>query len=273
MSQLALLPTWEPVQRPAVRHFGSKWKIAKAISRAFPSHRTYTEVFAGSASVLLRKIPAEREVISDLNGGTINFFRVLQTQPSALIDALQRTPKNRNEFYGCFESHPDPLEWARRYACLGWGGYIGAGGRWSGGCSEERLARLRAMNFEFLRGVSLRLRDTVIQQGEALAALGQYDAPDTLHYVDPPYPKEARASRDNRCQDSAPRRQYAHEMLDASLHEALAERLHSLQGQVVLSGRDCPLYEQLFGDWRKITFPVRDSSRKAANEVIWMNFE
>lgn len=272
MSQISLLPAWETVRRPGVRHFGSKWLIAKQIADHFPPHTTYTEVYCGSASVLLRKSPSAREILNDLNAGTINFLRVLQTDPQNLINALNKTPRDRQEFYGCFDVHPDPLEWARRYACLGWGGFVGAGGRWSGGCSEAGLKRLQGMNFDFLAAASSRLRDTIIQNGDALATLWQYDSPETLHYVDPPYPKEARASRDNRCKDSAPRRQYAHEMLDAKQHEQLSEMLHQLSGQVVLSGRQCPLYARLFRDWRRIDIPVRDTCLRDAVESVWLNY-
>lgn len=272
--QLALtIPnqSFEPLPtRPLTRHFGSKWGIAKNIISHFYPHQTYTENYSGSACVFFRKQPARREVLNDLNPGTVNCLRMIQQFPGDVIQALSETPKTADDFSGCFLPSDDPIEWARRYLCLGWGGYMGAGGRWSGGCSEERLKRMQRMDFSFLWQHSARLQNTIIQHGDALTALVQYDSPGTLHYVDPPYPKEARGSRDNRVKDGTPRRQYAYEMLDRAQHERLADTLNGLSGAVVLSGRQCSLYDELFGHWQRFDYAVSDSNRERRVESIWI---
>ena len=43
-----------------------------------PEHTQYVEVFAGAIWVLLEKEPVKIEIINDINGDLINFYRVIQ---------------------------------------------------------------------------------------------------------------------------------------------------------------------------------------------------
>ena len=56
------------VKHPALKYFGSKWRIAPWIIKNLPQHRLYCEPFGGAAAVLLRKPPSEKEVYNDLDG-------------------------------------------------------------------------------------------------------------------------------------------------------------------------------------------------------------
>jgi len=273
MQQLRLFGCDLP-SRPALPHFGAKWRLGPWVINAFPAHRHYNEVQCGAANVLMLKPPALYETLNDLNPATINFLRVVQQQPGALIAALRRqVPRDRDEFYQCFEPCTDRVEWARRTACIGHGGHHGAGGRWAGGITPQGLSRLWRMDWDFLWPIAQRLQSVVIQQGDVHVALLAHDSPSTLHYVDPPYPAQARRSRDNRKRYSiTPRRQYAYEMFDDDSHIALAATLHNLRGYVVLSGRPCPLYDHLFAGWRRIDTMTRDSDRSVQTESLWLNF-
>lgn len=90
----------ETVKRPALRYHGGKFRIAQWIINQFPEHLCYVEPFGGGGSVLLRKSPAKIEVYNDLNGGVVNFFRVLRERPADLIAAIELTPYSRKEFIG-----------------------------------------------------------------------------------------------------------------------------------------------------------------------------
>ena len=93
-------------------------------------------------------------------------------------------------------------------------------------------------------------------------SLAQYDTAETLHYVDPPYPKQTRGDgRDD----------YAVELSDDG-HRELAKLLRSLKGIVVLSGYACPLYdEELFSDWHRVERATPADGARPRVEVLRLN--
>ncbi|MBK8477480.1 MAG: DNA adenine methylase [Opitutaceae bacterium] len=93
----------------------------------------------------------------------------------------------------------------------------------------------------------------------------KFDSPDTLFYIDPPYPMSTR---------SAGGKGYVHEMAD-ECHRQLAWLLHQSQGKVAISGYACPLYDQLYADWRRDEKPTTANGQRGSvprNEVLWMNY-
>jgi len=101
-------------QRPALRYFGGKWRIAAWTTSHFLEHDVYTESYGGAASILLRKERAHAEVYNDLDGEIVNLFRVLRGRGDELRQALELTPFARAEFDASFEPSDDELEQARR---------------------------------------------------------------------------------------------------------------------------------------------------------------
>jgi len=57
-------------------YIGGKNRLAKRLIEIFPEHTTYVEAFAGGAQVFFRKEPSRVEVLNDLDGEIVNFFRV-----------------------------------------------------------------------------------------------------------------------------------------------------------------------------------------------------
>jgi DNA adenine methylase len=64
--------------RGPLAYIGGKRAIAKQIIDIFPKHTTYVEAFAGGAQVFFKKEPSKVEVLNDLDGEMVNFFRVCQ---------------------------------------------------------------------------------------------------------------------------------------------------------------------------------------------------
>lgn len=260
------------VERPALRWFGGKWRLAPWIIAHLPPHDAYVEPYGGAASVLLRKPPAKLETWNDLHGRLVNFFTVLRSRPDELVRALELTPYARDEYDAAASPADDPLEDARRFYVLAWQGRVGgAGGAFSHGwrytCTAQNPNGGRtspAVEFgdlDHLRAIAGRLQRVQIEHDDARAVIGRYDRPDVLHYIDPPYVVSTRGACHTR---------YAHELTDQE-HSELAELLHQVIGMVVLSGYHCLLYDEFYGDWSRFEAPAVIDSGRVGVEVLWCN--
>lgn len=72
-------------------YFGGKTGMARLLVSLMPAHRVYIEPFFGSGAVLFAKPPAVHEVVNDIDGALVNFFRVLRDR----TDELERVWSNR----------------------------------------------------------------------------------------------------------------------------------------------------------------------------------
>jgi DNA adenine methylase len=240
-----------------------------------PSHH-YCEPFAGSAAVLLNRLPSPVETYNDVDGEVVNFFRVLREHKEKLVEAIALTPFSREEFsIACSElsKNISSFERARRFfvrarqvrtglaqtATLGrWanckdttrGGMSGVVSRWIG--SVERLPE-----------IAERLLRVQIENRPALEVIELYDSANTLFYCDPPYLHETRGDA----------KAYGFEMSDSD-HCMLAEKLQSIKGKAAVSGYDSNLYQRLYKGWNKIVAPPKfcHSIKKERQEVLWTNF-
>src|SRR5712691_7609501 len=70
-------------------YIGGKNRLATKIIALLPEHTTYVEPFAGGAQVFFHKQPSKVEVLNDLDGDIVNFFRICQWHYEALIRHLQ----------------------------------------------------------------------------------------------------------------------------------------------------------------------------------------
>jgi DNA adenine methylase len=262
--------------RPPLRYHGGKWRLAPWIIGHLPPHRIYVEPFMGGCSVLLRKPRSYAEVLNDRYGEVVNFFRVLRDPAlsAELARAARLTPFARDEFRAAYEPTESAVERARRLAVRS---FMGFG---SAGATREHLTGFRgdvkragttgASDWtrwpDALAGFTERLQGVTIENTDALEIIVRHDSPETVFYVDPPYPHATRElTGAGAC--------YAVEMSDAD-HRELAAALHAVSGAVVLSGYPCDLYDELFGDWSRSTREVNANGQEGGvrrTEALWLN--
>jgi DNA adenine methylase len=72
-----------------IAYIGGKNRLASKIISYLPDHLTYVEPFAGGAQVLFHEMPANVEVLNDLDFDIVNFFRVCQWHYEELIRYLR----------------------------------------------------------------------------------------------------------------------------------------------------------------------------------------
>src|SRR5215471_10725798 len=75
--------------RAPLAYIGGKNRLARTLISLFPKHTTYVEPFAGGAQVFFHKQPTEVEVLNDLDGEIVNFFRICQWHYEELIRYLR----------------------------------------------------------------------------------------------------------------------------------------------------------------------------------------
>ena len=258
----------EVPSRPALRYRGGKWRIAPWIISHFPEHECYVEPYAGGASVLLVKPPSKFEVLNDLDGRVVNFWRVLR-EPRLNRQFRQQlllTPYSRDEYKAAHEPSDDPVEAARRFyvACFqGFGRGYAAGGFalqvGSYGWGKNRPRQLQAV--KHLRVIRRRLAQVQLENRPALDVIARCDRPGTLFYLDPPYVHDTRLNS---------KRLYHHEMNDED-HRQLLAVLPTLQGMVVLSGYDHPIYSELLAGWRREERTTNVERQREVTECLWIS--
>lgn len=266
------------VTRPALRWHGGKWRLAPWIISHFPPHRIYVEPYGGAASVLLRKPRSYSEVWNDLDGVLRQFFSVLRDRNMAdeLIRRLELTPYHRMEFEEAYEAATDPIEQARRTLIRSFMGFgsDGAAGQYSTGfrSNVSRQGTTPAMDWTSyptgLRQIVSRLAGVTFEARPALALFDQYDSPETLFFVDPPYLPITRSAGNRRRGQGF--HVYAHEMEDAD-HVELLDRLKAVAGMVVLCGYPSDLYDAALTGWRRLQRRAWADGGRARTECLWIN--
>lgn len=265
------------MKRAALRYYGGKWRLAPWIVKNLPPHRVYVEPFCGAASVFFRKEPAYGEVLNDLSGDIINYFRVLQSDRlrAWLKELLLLTPYSRAEYNRAHEYAAEPVENARRLLIRSMMGYhsdsVNSANSKSGFRNDcGRSWTLPVHNWRdyplYIDQFAARLRDAIIEQVDAFRLMEKWrDKTDYLWYIDPPYPHATRTA--------ANKHKYVVEMSDAE-HLQLIEVLQQLRGTVVLSGYPTDLYNPLeTAGWQKICRTIKNTTFQSGErtECLWIN--
>src|ERR1041384_7036620 len=97
-------------------YVGGKNRIAAQIISLIPKHKTYVEAFAGGAQVLFRKKPSDVEVINDLDGELVNFYRVCQVHHEELLRSLSFILLSRKWYSLLVKTPPEKLTDIQRAA-------------------------------------------------------------------------------------------------------------------------------------------------------------
>ena len=264
--------------KPPFAYYGGKTGMAERICSLLPAHRVYIEPFFGSGAVFFRKGPVPCEIINDLDGGVVTFFRVLRERPQDLERVCRLTPYARAEYRAAVMSEDlDELERARRFwvrVNQSFGKTAGrqtgfsvttARSQSTGGSVQGRIDRFHAC--------ARRLSRVTIEQCDAADLISRLGTAETLVYADPPYLASTRRGRDRQRPAD-----YLHDMGSEDDHRRLAEVLHKTPAAVVLSGYPSSLYDELYGDWWRMEIPVLvhasnsvTADRGERTEVLWSN--
>jgi len=257
--------------------YGGKYSHLDWLLPLLPQTTHFCEPFGGSAAVLINREPSPVETYNDIDRELVNFFQVLRDEKNKLIQSIAFTPFSRSEFELAISNHNQKisnLERARRF-------YIRArqvrtglaqtasSGRWAHCKLTSRAGMAGAVSrwlgsIDDLSMIVQRLQRVQIECCSAIEVIKRYDSEETLFYCDPPYPHDSRGDSNA----------YAYEMTDED-HRKLAYVLHNVSAKVAISGYDCTLMDELYGDWKRISAPSKycHSIKKLRTEVLWVNYD
>lgn len=149
------------------------------------------EPFAGGLAVLLAKPRSKIEVLNDLDGDLVTFYRCVRFHAEPLLTELEFVLNSRQEFAD-FAQQPGLTDiqrasrWFFRNKNCFRGGNLGAFGI-SPTSSGSMASGSRAARMDAIRALNVRLDRTVIENLDWERCLSVWDRPSTFFFLDPPY--------------------------------------------------------------------------------------
>lgn len=211
---------------------GGKKALREAVTIRLPaSCDRYVEVFGGGGWVLFHKPPGKFEVYNDFNPNLANLYRCVRDHPDELCQELTFSLNSRTDFDYIREVlHnktviPDIKRAAYFYQIIR---ESYASGLDSFGAQPHCMWR----NFPLIGQAATRLQSVVIENKDFEKLISQYDRPNTIFYLDPPY-----YNTEDYYEDVG---------FTNKDHMRLRDALLSIQGKFLLSYNDCPEIRELY---------------------------
>lgn len=222
--------------KPAVTWPGGKSRLLQHILPNIPKHSCYVEPFAGGLAVLLAKPRSSIEVVNDLNGDLVTFYRCVRFHTDALLTELEFVLNSRQEFSD-FRHQPGLTDiqraarwWYRNRNCFRGASLssFGTSASSGGAASGSRSARL-----EQIRQLNVRLDKVTVENLDWQRCLDLYDRSESFFFCDPPY---------TGCDAGA---YAAWTVADV---QRFRERLDRLKGRWIVTLNDAPEIRRVFSD-------------------------
>jgi DNA adenine methylase len=249
---------------------GGKHRLREKIIARFPEHRGYIEVFSGAAWVMFGKPQdASRfEVINDLDGELVNFWRVVKHRPAEFGEAISWLLAARElwQEWRPLAGVGDEISRAVQFYAvikLGFGAQRIATsfgskntGRPTTSWDESRAD---------VREVVRRLRSVWIENLPWSRCLERFDDQKNFFYVDPPY----------RCGGS---KAYAHVFTDDDHRALAATLLGGVRAKWLLSYNADPWLRKLYTgrgikiEELSVPYSIARSGRQSARELLIRNY-
>jgi DNA adenine methylase len=177
-----------------ITYYGGKQKLAPIILQLIPEHTLYAEPFAGGAAIFFNKRPSDVEVLNDMNGELMNFYKVVKLRFDELYKLISVTLHSRKSHKHAWiiYNYPELFDEVKRawaiwvlsmqsYAARldgSWGFDI------ADGTTSKKISISRA---EFTRMYSYRLEKVQLENADALYIIKSRDSENSFFYCDPPY--------------------------------------------------------------------------------------
>lgn len=211
---------------------GGKKALRDAIvSRLHQGCDRYVEVFGGGGWVLFHKPPGKFEVYNDFNSNLANLYRCVREHPTELCEQLTFVLNSREDFEYIRKllkskaDIPDIQRAAHFYQIIR---QSYASGLDAFGGQPHSMWK----NFPAICGAAGRLQSVVVENRDFEKLIRQYDRPNTMFYLDPPY-----YETEDYYEDVG---------FTVNDHQRLCEALMGIKGKFLLSYNDHPKIRKLY---------------------------
>lgn len=253
-----------------ITYYGGKLSLLPKIIPLIPEHKLYCEPFIGGAAVFFAKQKSKVEIINDINGEIVNFYKVLQNDFNALQKEIKTTLHSRDLHRRAqvIYSNPDMFDNIKR----AWAVWVLANmsfdntlntsfSRSADGMISHKIAVKRD---NFNEELCKRISGVQIECRDALKVIEMNDTPESFFYVDPPYVGAYQGHYDGYSQDD---------------FNALISLLSKIKGKFLLSSyRNESLTQAVsFNNWCQIelkinTNPTGSNKSRTKIEVLTANY-
>lgn len=242
--------------------------MVKHLLPLVPEHNLYCEPFFGGGALFFAKPKSKIEVINDLNGEVINFYRTVQLQFDVLEQEIKATLHSRDLFRQAtvVYQNPDmftPVKRAWAFWTLANQGFSSTLTSWGAGNDDSKPKSLARKRECFLSYYADRLNTVQIECADALKVIERCDTPDTFFYIDPPYFNSHMGHYSGYTE---------HE------YEQLLALLSTIKGKFLISGYPSKIlsdYSDKFC-WQSLSFEkpisVTKNSKRSKTEVLSFNY-
>ncbi|WP_336726355.1 DNA adenine methylase [Achromobacter ruhlandii] len=177
---------------PIIPWLGGKRRLADRLLPYFPPHSCYVEPFAGGAAMFfLRPMPADVEVLNDVNGELINLYRVVKHHLEEFVRQFKWALSSRQVFKWLQITPEETLTDIQRAARFFYLQHSAFGGRVDGQSYGTATTTPPGLNLlrieENLSAAHLRLASAYIENLPWLECIRRYDRSHTFFFMDPPY--------------------------------------------------------------------------------------
>ncbi len=252
--------------QPIIPWIGGKRRLADRIFPLFPQHSCYVEPFAGGAALFfLRPVPAEVEVLNDVNGDLINLYRVVQNHLEEFVRQFKWSLSSRQVFKWLQMTRPETLTDIQRAARFYYLQQSAFGGRVDGQTYGTATTTPPGLNLlrleETLSAAHLRLSSTYIEHLSWHEVIKKYDREHTLFYCDPPYWETEGYGV----------------TFEFEQYQEMARMLKQIKGKAIISLNDHPAIRECFADFNiettDIKYTVGGGKGSEAKEVLIFSWD
>jgi DNA adenine methylase len=251
--------------RGPLNYIGGKNRFISIILPLIPEHMTYVEPFSGGAQIFFRKKPAKVEVLNDLDGELVNFYRVCQSHYQELLRYLRFLIVSRDWYKRIQNTPPESLtdiQRAGRYFYLQKNTFGGRVAKQSYAIHVVQPAHFSADRLsEVIESTHKRLDRVQIENVPYEKAIRKYDRATTFFYIDPPY--------------YGVKGLYRFDFSHAQFEE-LAERLRTIKGKFLLSVNDHPELRRIFKGFHfteiKVAYSLQKHAGRRYGELLIDNY-